>query len=67
LTNLSRLSIHSNNITDIQALVANPGLGNGDVVDICGNAFDPTPGSPSRLAIEALQDRGVRMTSDLQD
>ena len=67
LTNLTELYLDENQIVDIQALVDNPGLDEGDVVDVRYNYLDLTPGSPDMLNIEALQDRGVRVDFDPQN
>ena len=56
LTNLEWLKLLSNQISDISPLVANPGLGDGDEVDVIGN---PLSYQSINTHIPALQSRGV--------
>ncbi|QAV33650.1 Leucine Rich repeat-containing protein [Fervidobacterium changbaicum] len=61
LTNLDSLDLSHNLIEDISALVANPGLGSGDYVDIRNNLLDLSPDSTDNdmYNIIILQSRGV--------
>lgn len=59
LTNLQVLNLSWNQISDISPLVANPGLGQGDVVYLQNNLLDLTPGSDDMKNIQILQNRGV--------
>src|SRR5690606_40365393 len=60
-TSLVDLDLADNQITDISALVANAGLGEGDIVNIPGNPLNL--GDPEVMAdIQALLDRGVDLT-----
>jgi len=67
LTNLTELYLQENQISDIRALVDNPGLDAGDRVDLRHNALDLTPGSPDMVDIEALQARRVRVSFEPQN
>jgi Leucine-rich repeat (LRR) protein len=58
LTNLQTLFLDSNRISDIQPLVDNPGLGEGDVVQLCGNRLNDTS---EQALIPALEARGVEV------
>jgi hypothetical protein len=53
------LFLDINQISDISPLVANSGLGEGDVVTITENDLDLSEGSADMLNIGALEDRGV--------
>ncbi|HNR00194.1 MAG TPA: hypothetical protein PKN52_09335, partial [Trueperaceae bacterium] len=57
-TELENLNLDGNNIADLAPLVANPGIGEGDVVDVRFNAFDPEDPAIAEQ-IQALLDRGV--------
>ena len=58
LTRLTSLNIHDNNISDISPLVANAGLGSGDIVIVGANPLS----YPSIYThIPALQERGVEV------
>ncbi len=60
-TSLVDLDLADNQITDISALVANAGLGEGDIVNIPGNPLNLE--DPEVMAdIQALLDRGVDLT-----
>ncbi|MCR6669481.1 MAG: leucine-rich repeat domain-containing protein [archaeon YNP-WB-040] len=59
LTNLWYLDLSNNQISDISPLVGNPGLGQGDEVDLENNPLDLTPGSDDMKNIQILQSRGV--------
>ena len=69
LTNLENLDLRDNQIEDISPLVDNPGIGEGDKVDLNGNplndeAYDiHIPEKPLRLSasLRALIERGVRV------
>ncbi|MCD5417170.1 hypothetical protein LR021_02205 [Candidatus Bipolaricaulota bacterium] len=61
LTNLNRLFLFDNRITDLAPLVANPGLGAGDRVFLQGNPLDLRPGSQNMHDIEKLRRRGVEV------
>jgi hypothetical protein len=58
LTALRALDLSGNRIGDIAPLVANPGLGAGDVVDLRGN---PLTSRQAAGALAALRARGVRV------
>ena len=61
LTNLVRLELHNNSISDLSLLVANTGLGSGDVVIVNGN---PLNNAAINTHILTLQRRGVRVDFD---
>ena len=61
LTNLTTLTLQVNRISDISPLVANKGLGNGDVVELKGN---PLSSASINTHIPALQNRGVKVFYD---
>ena len=61
LTNLVRLELHNNFISDISLLVANTGLGPGDVIIVNGN---PLNNASINTHIPTLQRRGVRIDFD---
>ena len=56
LTNLRHLSLHNNSISSLSPLVANTGLGTGDLIELWGN---PLNEASIRTHIPALRDRGV--------
>ena len=56
LTSLTRLELRSNQISDILPLVDNPGLGEGDTVDLRSN---PLSSDSTDVYIPQLQARGV--------
>ncbi|MYC12663.1 MAG: hypothetical protein F4Y39_02950 [Gemmatimonadetes bacterium] len=56
LTSLEDLYLDNNSISDLAPLVANTGLGSGDVVDVRNN---PLSATSINTHIPALQDRGV--------
>ena len=56
LTNLTSISLSGNSIADISPLVANTGLGRGDMVDVTDN---PLNDAAINTHIPALQSRGV--------
>ena len=56
LTNLTYLNLIFNNVSDLSPLVANTGLGSGDVVDVRSNPLSDTS---RNTHIPALQTRGV--------
>lgn len=58
LTKLTRLFLGGNNISDIEPLVANTGLGRGDEVDLRENALSTLS---RNTHIPALQSRGVNV------
>ena len=58
LTNLRRLILTNNNISDIAPLVDNGGLGKGDLVWLEGN---PLSAESTNTHIPALRERGVRV------
>ena len=58
LTNLEELRLAFNRIADLTPLANNPGLGEGDVVDVRGN---PLTASSSETVVPALLARGVRV------
>lgn len=57
MTNLTTLWLY-NNISDLSPLVANTGLGSGDVVDVWDN---PLSATSINTHIPALQERGVEV------
>jgi len=63
---LRSLVLSRNRITDISALVENPGLGEGDFVDLSYNDLDLSAGSSALRAILALRERGVSVKYDHQ-
>jgi Leucine-rich repeat (LRR) protein len=58
LVNLLELDIHHNYIEDISPLIENPGLGNGDKLDLSRN---PLSNSSIDLYIPQLKKRGVEV------
>ncbi len=58
LTNLVVLRLWDNNISDLSPLVANRGLGAGEVISVSEN---PLNGASINVHIPALQDRGVEV------
>ncbi|MFO7881489.1 MAG: hypothetical protein R6U52_02990 [Kosmotogaceae bacterium] len=58
-TEIEELNLKYNEISDIEPLVDNSGLGEGDVVYITGNNLDLTEGSEDMQNIEELETRGV--------
>ena len=60
-TNLTWLELHNNFISDISLLVANTGLGPGDVIIVNGN---PLNNASINTHIPTLQRRGVRVDFD---
>jgi len=64
LTNLEKLNLKDNQVTDLTPLVEisnNGGLGKGDEVRLKGNPLDLTPGSKACADIQALRDNGVKV------
>jgi len=61
LINLDRLLLFNNQITDLSPLVANPGLGTGDIIFLQNNPLDLRPGSQNMRDIEKLRRRGVKV------
>ncbi|MGD1117908.1 MAG: leucine-rich repeat domain-containing protein [Dehalococcoidales bacterium] len=59
LPNLINLELENNQITDISPLVANPGLGSGDSIELEYNFLDTNPGSQNMVDITTLINRGV--------
>ena len=59
LANLERLVLDNNAISDIAPLVANMGLGSGDLVDVSNN---PLSATSINTHIPALQSRGVSVS-----
>ena len=66
LINLTWLDLQNNQIRDIKPLVSNAGIDSDDTVYLQNNLLAIAPGSPSRLDIEALQDRGANVEFDPQ-
>ena len=62
LASLSYLDLGDNQITDLTPLADNPGLGEGDYVDLTGNPLDLSPGSAAMAVIQSLLDRGVEVS-----
>ena len=61
LTQLTNLSLGGNNISDLSPLVANTGLGSGDMVNVRGN---PLNRASIQTHIPALQNRDVTVEFD---
>jgi Leucine-rich repeat (LRR) protein len=61
---LNRLYLIDNHISDISPLVANPGIGRGDVVDLSLNDLDLTENSDDIINLETLRSRGVTIILD---
>jgi Leucine-rich repeat (LRR) protein len=59
LLEIEELNLKHNEISDIAPLVNNPGLDEGDILDIRFNDMDLTEGSEDMQNIEELQSRGV--------
>ena len=64
LANLQGLWLQNNSISDLAPLVANTGLGSGDVVHVKDN---PLSATSTDTHIPALQDRGVRVLFNFID
>src|SRR5690606_10043178 len=60
------LNLARNRIRDISSLVANSGIGAGDIVRLDLNCLDLSPGSPDMNDINALLDRGVSVNYEPQ-
>ena len=58
-TNLTELTLHGNQISDISPLLENSGLGEGDEVYLEDNNLDLWEGSDNMENIKALEDGGV--------
>ena len=58
LTRLRSLLLHTNSISDLSPLVANTGLGTGDLVDVRNN---PLSATSINTHIPILQDRGIEL------
>lgn len=58
LTSLRELRLAFNRIADLRPLASNPGLGEGDLVDVRGN---PLAGASFESVVSALLARGVRV------
>ncbi|MBI2855954.1 MAG: leucine-rich repeat domain-containing protein [Chloroflexi bacterium] len=61
LTNLTKLDLRFNQVSDLSPLANNPGLDNGDGVDLRGN---PLSAEALETHIPALQTRGVNVLFD---
>ena len=61
LTQLTELELHLNSINDIAPLVANPGLGAGDFIDLSSNPLNT--GDCANL--QTLIDRGANVSHDV--
>ena len=61
LPKLELLALGNNDITDIRPLLLNPGLRDGDIIDLRGNPLD----QENCEAIQTLLDRGVMLAHDL--
>jgi hypothetical protein len=59
VSELSILGLSGNEITDLVPLVDNPGLGDGDEIDLRDNPLDLSSGSEGMDAIETLKERGA--------
>jgi len=66
-SNLKWLYLSRNQLTDIRALVSNPGLGDCSWIDISENHVDISENSSSMNAIRTVQARGVRIKFAPQD
>lgn len=66
LPDLEVLLLQDNQITDITPLVDNPGIGDGDRIDVSDNLLDLAPGSDDRDAIDVLIGRGVELVFEPQ-
>ena len=58
LTALTELQLYVNNISDLSRLLANPGIGDGDLVNVNNNPVDCDAQADN---IEALEGRGVQL------
>jgi internalin A len=61
LTDLTDIYLSKNLIVDLSPLVANPGIGAGDLLDVSGNYLDCTQ---QRQNIATLRQRGVTLSTD---
>ena len=66
LTSLKFLFMEGNLISDISPLVANPGLGAGDSINLRENCLDLTPGTRAAEDLAALLGRGLAVYSENQ-
>lgn len=65
-SNLTALWLDYNDLTDLAPLVANAGLGEGDVLKLENNCLDLSTGSTASAQLEALVARGVDVTHEPQ-
>jgi hypothetical protein len=61
LTDLTDIDLSKNLIVDLSPLVANPGIGAGDLLDVSGNQLDCTQ---QQQNIATLRQRGVTLSTD---
>jgi Leucine-rich repeat (LRR) protein len=61
LTDLTDIDLSKNLIVDLSPLVANPGIGAGDLLDVSSNQLDCTK---QRQNIATLRQRGVTLSTD---
>jgi len=66
MVNLEFLFMEGNLISDISPLVANPGLGAGDSINLRENCLDLTPGTRAAEDLAALLARGAWVGSENQ-
>lgn len=67
LVQLREVHLAGNRLASVDALVANPGLADGVVVDVRRNCLDITAGAAARDAIDALLARGVDLRFEPQE
>src|SRR5690606_7096251 len=65
-TNLTRLWLHGNFLTDLSMLVNNPDIGEGTNDDVSDNCLDLSAGSAAMCQLDALSARGVSLTYEPQ-
>lgn len=66
LPDLADIHLLDNLLTDLAPLVANPGIGAGDHLDVSVNCLDVEAGSTAMLQVGQLQARGVDVAYALQ-
>ena len=63
LTSIDILGLSETLVTDLTPLLENPGLGEGDELDLSDTPLNLSDGSTARVTIEKLKARGVKVLS----
>src|SRR5690606_24923860 len=61
MTDLEEINLSFNDISDISPLVKNPGIGEGDRLQLQINLLDLSPGSQAMKDIQTLLERGAEV------